>query len=121
MSWRARYSRIARSASSECRRCGPDCQRRASWLRSPPSPRTLTAKPSRTLGLRVGGAAGPRPPLGVVGRLDRLDLLLGDRIGRAVDRLVDLRLLGRETRLAVLGGVAQLGLGLLLTFGLASA
>src|SRR4051794_11834961 len=85
------------------------------------SPRTLTANPSRTNSLRVDGAAGPGAPLGIVGRLGGLDLLGRERIRGLVDRLVDLRLLGRQTVLAVLGGVAQLVLGLLLALSLALA
>src|SRR3954470_23991800 len=45
-------------ASIDQRRWGPDCQRRASCVGSPPSPRTLTANPSLTERLRAGGDYG---------------------------------------------------------------
>src|SRR5687768_16247161 len=45
-------------ASTDQRRWGPDCQRRASCVGSPPSPRILTANPSLTRRLRAGGGYG---------------------------------------------------------------
>ena len=114
-----RYSRIAVRRSSECRRCGPDCQRRASWLGSPPSPSTLTAKPSRT-----SASTGRRTSRTMCStrsrraRLDRLDGLgAGWRPARSRPRS---GLLGAHA-LGGLGGLAQLGLGLLLALGLALA
>src|SRR5919107_377740 len=47
----SRRSRMASSRSSETDRCGPDCQRRVSWDGRPPSPRTLTANPSRCVSI----------------------------------------------------------------------
>jgi hypothetical protein len=47
MSLRSRYPKIASTSSSERDRWGWDCHRRVSWDGRPPSPSTLTAKPSR--------------------------------------------------------------------------
>src|SRR5690242_4588264 len=47
MPFAARWSRTASRWSSDTERCGSDCRRRVSWEGSPPSPRTLTAKPRR--------------------------------------------------------------------------
>src|SRR5829696_1958519 len=97
------------SASSDRRRCGPDCQRRVSWLGRPPSPRTLTAKPSLTPRLRVDGAAGPGAPI------VRLVVVLaggGRRVGAGLRTRGGRRqeaLLGRLGRRG--GGVLRLGCG----------
>src|SRR3712207_9109392 len=91
MSWRSRKSSTPWSISIDTRRCGPDCQRRLSEVGRPPSPRTLTAKPSRTWGLRALGALGPRPGLvaDLVGRVGAFGELTDVRVVLRGDRLVD--------------------------------
>src|SRR4051812_17566326 len=76
-------------ASIDHRRWGPDCQRRASCVGSPPSPRILTAKPSLTWGLRLDGPPGPRLPAPVVVLLRRrLFVLAGGRVRLGRGRLL---------------------------------
>src|SRR5215207_8074287 len=91
------------SASSDRRRCGPDCQRRVSWLGRPPSPRTLTAKPSLTPRLRIDGAAGPRAPV------VRLVVVLAAGSRRVAIRRW-LRRRGGRRQEALLRGSGRLGL-----------
>src|SRR4051794_41506671 len=110
------------SACSEWSRWGPVCQRRLSVLGSPPSPRTLTAKPNLTQPLRPDRPPGPGVPLlaALARRRHGLGPLALGRVGGLLDRVVDLRLL-RAASLAGLGRLTQLGLGLFLALGLAAA